>query len=127
MHLSQQSMAEKNRILIVDDSPDVRKALSAFLSTLGWLTVVCEACDAEEALAMIESQPPDMVLMDIKMPAISGLEVTHMIKKRWPEIKVIILTAYPDFLQQAKQAGADAFLFKGCSMEEISSTICSLN
>ena len=120
-------MDQKPCILIVDDSPDVRKGLSSFLSTLDWLTGVREACDAEEALAMIERQPPDMVLMDIKMPFTSGLDATYTIKKRWPEIKVIILTAYPDFLQHAMQAGADAFLFKGCSMEEISSTICSIS
>lgn len=120
-------MAEKPFILIVDDSTHVRKALSAFLSTLSWLKVVREASDVEEALEVIESQPPDIVLMDIKMPAIGGLEATRMIKERWPGIKVIILTLYPDYLDQAQQAGADAFLVKGCSMEEISSTICSLN
>jgi DNA-binding NarL/FixJ family response regulator len=120
-------MAEKPFILIVDDSTHVRKALSAFLSTLSWLKVVREASDVEEALEVIESQPPDIVLMDVKMPAIGGLEATRMIKERWPGIKVIILTLYPDYLDQAQQAGADAFLVKGCSMEEISSTICSLN
>lgn len=120
-------MAERSRILIVDDSTHVRKALSAFLSTLSWLQVVCEASDGEEALQMIENQPPDMVLMDVKMPAIGGLEATRMIKKRWPEIKIIILTLYADYLDQARQAGADAFLVKGCPMEEISSTIYSLN
>jgi DNA-binding NarL/FixJ family response regulator len=120
-------MAENVRILIVDDSTHVRKALSAFLSTLSWLKVVCEASDGEDALKMIESQPPDMILMDVKMPAISGLDATRIIKERWPEIKIIILTLYPDYLDQAQQAGADAFLVKGCSMEEISSTICLLN
>jgi DNA-binding NarL/FixJ family response regulator len=120
-------MARNNRILIVDDSTHVRKALSAFLSTLSWLKVVCEASDGEDALKMIESQPPDMILMDVKMPAISGLDATRLIKKRWPGIKIIILTLYPDYRDQAQQAGADAFLVKGCSMEEISSTIYSLN
>jgi DNA-binding NarL/FixJ family response regulator len=120
-------MTKKPCILIVDDSTHVRKALSAFLSTLSWLKVVCEAADGEEALQMIESQSPDMVLMDIKMPVISGLDATRMIKERWPEIKIIILTLYADYQTQAQQAGADAFLIKGCSMEEISSTIYSLN
>ena len=119
-------MAEKYRILIVDDSSHVRKALSAFLSTLGWLKVVCEASDGEEALQMIESQLPDMIIMDVKMPALGGLDATRTIKRRWPKIKIIILTLYSDYLDQAQQAGADAFLVKGCSMEEISSTICLL-
>jgi CheY-like chemotaxis protein len=125
--LDWRSMAERSRILIVDDSTHVRKALSAYLSTLSWLQVVCEASDGEQALEMIEIQIPDMVLMDIKMPVIGGLEATRMIKKRWPEIKIIILTLYADYLDQARQAGADAFLVKGCPMEEISSTIYSLN
>jgi len=120
-------MAENVRILIVDDSTHVRKALSAFLSTLSWLKVVYEASDGDEALEMIESQHPDMILMDVKMPTISGLDTTRIIKQRWPEIRIIVLTLYPDYQTQAQQAGADAFLVKGCPMEEISSTIFSLD
>ena len=120
-------MTKNLSILIVDDSLDVRKALSSFLSTLGWIKIVCEASDVEAAMAMIERQIPDIVLMDIKMPVINGLDATRMIKKRWSEIKVIMLSVYPEYLQEAEQAGADAFLFKGCSLEELSSTICSLD
>ncbi len=120
-------MDEKPRVLIVDDNPHVRKALCAFLSTLKWLEPVREACDGGEALEEVEKQTPDLILMDVKMPDISGLEATRMIKERWPGIKIIILTLYSDYQSQAQQAGADAFLVKGCSMEEISSTICSLN
>jgi YesN/AraC family two-component response regulator len=119
-------MAVNPRILIVDDSTHVRKALSAYLSTLSWLKVIYEASDGEQALELIENQSPDMVLMDVKMPAINGLDATRIIKRRWPGIKIIILTLYPDYQAQAQQAGADAFLVKGCSMEEIYSTICLL-
>lgn len=120
-------MDEKTRILIVDDSPCVRKALSAYLSTHDWLKVTCEAADGEEALEKIETQPVDLVLMDVHMPAINGLEATRTIKQRWPGIKVILLTLYPDYQTQAQQAGADAFLVKGCSMEEITTAIHILN
>jgi DNA-binding NarL/FixJ family response regulator len=120
-------MDVKHRALIVDDSPTVRRALAAFLSTLDCLKGVCEAADGEDALKKIESQLPDLILMDIQMPAINGLEATRIIKRRWPGIKIIILTLYPDYQIQAQQAGADAFLVKGCPMEEISSTICLFN
>ncbi len=120
-------MDKKNRILIVDDNTHVRRALSAFLSTLSWLKVVCEAADGQDALEKIKDQSPDLVLMDIQMPILDGLEVTRRIKQGWPGIKIIILTLYPDYLDQAQQAGADAFLIKGCSMKEIASTICLLH
>ena len=115
------------RIMIVEDNPHARGALSAFISTLDWLTVTCEASNGEEAVENIKSQPPDTVLMDIQMPVMNGLKATQYIKKRWPQIKVIALTLYPNYCLQAKQAGADAFLIKGCSVEEMTSTIRSVN
>ena len=115
------------RIMIVEDNPHARGALSAFISTLDWLTVTCEASNGEEAVKKIESQTPDMVLMDIQMPVMDGLKATQYIKKRWPHIKVVALTLYSNYGSQAKQAGVDAFLIKGCSMEEMTSTIRSVN
>jgi CheY-like chemotaxis protein len=93
-HWIERSLTEKPCILIVDDNADVRKALSAYLSILSWLKGICVASNGEEAL---ESEPPDMILMDIKMPVISGLETTRLIKKHWPAIKIINLTPYPDY------------------------------
>ena len=120
-------MKEDVRILIVDDNPRARDGLSAFVSMQEGLKVVSEAANGEDALTRIESQNPDLVLMDIEMPVMDGLEATEIIKKRWPHIKVIILTLYTDYLLQAHQAGADAFLVKGCSTEELRATICAEN
>jgi len=120
-------MDEKLHIMIVDDNPHARKALSAFISTKDWLEVISEASDGEEALEKIKCQNPDMVLIDVQMPGMDGLQATQTIKNHWPQIKVIVLTIYADYQLRAQQMGADAFLVKGCSMEELISTICSLN
>lgn len=120
-------MDEKLRLMIVDDNPHARKALSALISTMDGLNVVDEASDGEDALSKIECQAPDMVLMDVQMPVMDGLQATQIIKSRWPQIKVIVLTLYADYQSQAHQVGADAFLIKGCPMEEMTSTIHSLH
>lgn len=120
-------MDEKLQLMIVDDNPHARKALTAFISTQNRLSVVSEASNGEEALENIKRRPPDIILMDVHMPIMDGLQATRIIKNRWPKIKVIILTIYADYKSQAYQAGADAFLVKGCSMEEMISTIYSLN
>ena len=120
-------MDENKRLMIVDDNPHARKALSAFISTQDRLSVIGEASNGEDVLEKIESCPPDIILMDVHMPIMDGLEVTQIIKSRWPQIRVVILTIYTDYKYQASQAGADAFLIKGCPMEEMISTIHSLN
>jgi YesN/AraC family two-component response regulator len=120
-------MDEKLHLMIVDDNSHARKALSAFISTKDWWKVISEASNGEEALEKIEGNPPNLVLIDVQMPGIDGLQVTQTIKNRWPQIKVVVLTIYADYELQAQQAGADAFLIKGCSMEEMISTVCSLN
>ena len=120
-------MDEKLRLMIVDDNPHARKALSAFISTQDWLKVISEASNGDDAVRKIRDQRPDMILMDIQMPVMDGLKATQIIKEHWPRIKVVILTIYADYRLQAKQVGADAFLVKGCSMEEMTSTIRSLS
>jgi YesN/AraC family two-component response regulator len=115
------------RLLIVDDSPRARDGLSAFFSVQEGLKVICEASNGEEALAKVESQHPDLVLMDLQMPVMGGLQATQIIKERWPHVRVVILTIYTDYGLQARQAGADAFLIKGCSTEEMRAALCAIH
>ena len=120
-------MEEKLRLMIVDDNPHARNALSAFISTQDWLSVISEATNGEDALEKIDEIIPDVILMDIKMPIMDGLQATQIIKNRWPKVKIVILTIYTTYKSEANEVGADAFLVKGCSMEKMISTIHSLN
>lgn len=75
-----------------------------------------EAADGRQAVDMVAQCRPDVVLMDVRMPAMDGLESTRVIKGRWPEIRVVILTLYDGHRADAMAAGADGFLVKGCSV-----------
>lgn len=119
-------MNEKLSLMIVDDNPHARKALAALISTQDWATDIIEASNGKDALQKIESQTPDMVLMDVQMPVMDGLQATGIIKSRWPQIKVIVLTIYADYRSEAYQAGADAFLVKGYPTEKMMSSIQDL-
>lgn len=116
-------MEEKLRLMIVDDNPHARNALSAFISTQDWVSVISEAVNGEDALEKIEESIPDVILMDMRMPVMGGLEATGIIKQSWPQVKVIVLTIYSEDQSDALSAGADAFLVKGCATETIMSSI----
>jgi DNA-binding NarL/FixJ family response regulator len=116
------------RVLIADDRPRSRDGLRALLATLraephdkAWpeVEVVGEATDGQEAVRLVEERQPNVVLMDVRMPAMDGLEATRLIKDRWPEVQVIVLTMYASYRADALAAGADAFLVKGCPAEEL--------
>jgi YesN/AraC family two-component response regulator len=107
------------KIMIVDDSLRARCALKALISQQAGINVTAEAPNGQEAIQSISKQKPDTVLMDIRMPVMDGLDATKAIKARWPQIKIVILTMYPEYQTEALAAGADAFLMKGCSLEEI--------
>jgi DNA-binding NarL/FixJ family response regulator len=113
-------------ILVVEDNPWARRALTAFISSQKGMKVCAEASNGLETIDMIRHLIPDIVLMDIEMPVLDGLEATRIIKKHWPTIKVVILTMYPNYQADAFAAGADAFLIKGCPVNELISTIHSL-
>jgi two-component system response regulator DegU len=109
------------RVAIVDDQPMFRRSLKRFLDRQSGLKVVAEADDGQSAVEMVELHRPDVVLMDISMPVLNGMEATRMIMSRFPATRVIILSMHQDqaFEAQACQAGACRYLCKDCSPQDI--------
>jgi DNA-binding NarL/FixJ family response regulator len=101
------------RILIVDDQPRARSSLKALLSTWPQAGEMHEASNGREAVQLVEELRPDVVLMDVRMPEIDGLKATVQIKALWPQVKVIVLSMYPEYRDEALTVGADAFVGKG--------------
>jgi len=107
------------KILITDDRITSRKGLRALMLTQPDIQIIGEANSGEKAIQFIEKNKPDVVLMDAFMPKMNGLEATRIIKKRWRNIRVVILTLHDDIREEAIAAGADAFLVKGCSPDDL--------
>ncbi len=104
----------KLRILIADDHALVREGISAFLSFCDDIEVVAEAADGSEAIEQAKKFKPDIVLMDIAMPGLGGLEATIELKKTAPDIKVLVLTQYDDkeYISRFLKAGVSGYLLK---------------
>lgn len=111
----------KQRILIVDDHEVVRLGLKALLEQHPHFEVVAEAGNAKEAMEQVERWLPDVVLMDIRLPGASGIEVCEKITNNYPEIKVIILTSYAEdeMLFSAIRSGASGYILKQISSEDL--------
>jgi DNA-binding NarL/FixJ family response regulator len=119
-------MKQRVQVLIADDRPRSRLGLRALLTSWSTVGAIHEAADGREAVRMVGECQPDVVLMDLRMPVLDGLEATRLIKSRWPEVKVVVLTMYTDQWSNALAAGADDCLIKGCPTEELLKAI-SLN
>ncbi len=113
------SMRKQAQVLIVDDQLRARQSLKALLATWPLMGETQEATNGQEAINRIEQGRPDLVLMDVRMPVMDGLQATRHIKRYWPQIKVIVLSMYGDYQMDALAAGADAFLSKGESPENV--------
>jgi len=111
----------KKRIMIVEDHNLLRQGLRSLVSTLPDFDVVGEARDGKEAVRLALSLMPDLIMMDLSMPGMNGIEATAQIKRRLPQIRVIALTAYKtdEYVREALRAGADGYVLKDASYEEL--------
>lgn len=115
------SAMDTNRILIADDQQPFRDGLQALFQSVPDIEVVGEATTGAEAVALAEALQPDVVLMDIKMPGMNGIEATHKILTASPHISIIVLTMFDDndMVFAALRAGARGYLLKGALKAEM--------
>ncbi len=99
-------------LLIVDDNAKARSALRALLLTETAVSHISEAANGQEAIAHCQQFAPDVVIMDVQMPGLNGLEAASFIKREQPEIKIIIMSMDASFAADVEDSGADAFISK---------------
>lgn len=117
------------RILVVDDHPVVRAGLTSMLATQTQLEVVGSASSGEEAMAMLESSRIDVVLLDLRMPGMSGIDVLQAMKEDEADAKAIILTSFEtdEDIYRSVQAGAQGYLLKDTTLKEMTEAILSVH
>jgi DNA-binding NarL/FixJ family response regulator len=114
-------MTDSVRVLIADDHPLFREGMRGRLDRVGDIKVVGEAASGEEAVRMAGELEPEVILMDIKMPGLNGIEATREIRKAGPEVGVLVLTMFEDddSVFAAMRAGAKGYLLKDSGGEEV--------
>ncbi len=120
-------MNEKNKIkvIIADDHPLVRHGIKTVLEAYDEISLVGEAENGKELIEICEKLKPDIVLMDLVMPIIGGVEATSRLIERWPDIKVIVLTSFNDMelIKKSLKAGAVSYILKNISSAKLVKTI----
>ena len=118
----------KIRVLVVDDHTIVRDGICALLALAGDIEVVGEAANGSEALKLVKELQPSVVLMDIAMPIMGGLEATRRIRREFPRTRVIVLTQYDDqeYVFPVIEAGASGFISKAAASSELTMGIRSV-
>src|SRR5689334_16902084 len=101
-------------VLLVDDHASIRKALRTFLETTQDINLLAEAPSGAEALLQVESQCPDVAVIDISMPLMDGIETARLLRKRCPSTCIMMLSIYdhPEYVQRALEAGAVGYVLK---------------
>ncbi|WP_432928709.1 response regulator [Microbispora sp. CA-135349] len=115
------------RVLVVDDQQLMREGLVALLGLVDHVEVVGDAGDGEQALSLVAELRPDVVLMDLRMPVMDGVEATRRITRQYPEVAVVVLTTYDDdrSVDSALLAGACGYLTKDAGRAEIAAALRS--
>ena len=114
-------MENKVRIVLADDHTILREGLRALLSADPNIDIIGEARDGREAVRCVENLGPDLLLMDLSMPRMSGMDAISEIKKRFPETKIIALTVHKteEYLLTTLQAGVDGYVLKDATHDEL--------
>ena len=109
------------RVVLADDHAIVRKGIREFLQEDPGITVVAEGSDGAEALRLVGEHNPDIAVLDIQMPVMNGIEATRRIKAAYPDVRILILSAYEDdpYIFALLHAGADSYILKSASPEEL--------
>jgi DNA-binding NarL/FixJ family response regulator len=121
-------MENQVKILIAEDHTILREGLKALLLASTDLAIIGEADDGRQAVHLAERLSPDLILMDLSMPRMDGLEAIREIKKRWPQIKVLALTVHKteEYVLSTLKAGADGYLLKDATHQEMMTAIRSV-
>lgn len=109
------------KVLIADDQELIRQSLKIVLSANKDIEIVGTACNGNEVVESVRKYKPDVILMDVRMPEMDGVQCTKVIKESYPNIKIIVLTTFDDdeYIFNALKYGASGYLLKGVSMDEL--------
>ncbi len=117
------------RIILADDHNIVRRGLAVLLQMEGSYQIVCEAQNGEEALQCADTTPADLVILDLSMPRLNGLETVRRLRHHYPTLKILILSMYDDlgFVAQTLQDGANGYILKDSMDEELFEALIAIN
>jgi two-component system, NarL family, nitrate/nitrite response regulator NarL len=118
---------DKIKIIIVDDHPMVLEGMKSMMAQIGFVELIGLAADAYQTMELLKTKLPDVLITDINLPEISGIELTAKIKKEFPAVKIIAMSTFKErsYISQMIQNGALGYLVKSASREEIEEAILS--
>ena len=122
-------MSEKIRLIVIDDQAVVRQGFVALINTVADMEVIAEGINGEQAIELYRQHNPDVMLIDLRMPVIGGVEAITTIRREFPEARLIVLTTYDgdEDIYRSLQAGAKGYLLKDMFFEELETAIRSVH